>query len=591
MNRLFAEMVEQVVPKLNPHVMNGLACEYVPGAQNWLHNIIISASKSFPKSLTYDGCERCTPYEEYMESTRTRNSKRIYDIAESDLFLVRLKFSFEEADGKKEPLPDRYMYLPFVNQAGIFHLGGSMYHVTGVLSDKVISPGPNSIFVRLIRDRLKFRHIGHSVMVNNLRETFNVVWSGIYRKPDKERSAPTTTQAESSVAHYLFARLGFTETFRRYAGFTPKVGNYSADYIAPANTIVCRSSYYGTRSRPSTFIGVNYTPSSLYLEVPKDHWNAMTAALVSGFFYVLDHFPDRFDVERIDSQFLWSVLLGHIIFSGVYGEAKLYHSVREHFASLDDYLDEIIREKLKEINWFVNDFYDLIAKIMSDFPNLLLGNQIDVNSMYNKNIEILYYMLAEIAFKIFRMNYQLRKNEAKKPLTRQNVIEAFNKIVTSRSIFNIQKDKLITENVSYCGDHQYPKLTSRITDQESGASKGRRKPKRVVLSSSNHLHASMAEGGNVLFLPKSNPMPNTRLNPFVKIDLKTGSIIPDPRFKEILSDLQQMLTKTRGQGPGDLLNEELDALDGGDADEDEELDDDAAMVAEYENQDSDAEDE
>lgn len=545
MNRLFADMVERSIPKFNPHVMNGLACLYVPEAQRWLHDIIVSASKSFPPRLVYEGCERCTPLEEFTESTRIRSSKRVYDIAESDLFLVRLKFSFVETDGRKEPLPDRYIYLPFVNQAGIFHLGGSLWHISGVLSDKVISPGFNSIFVRLIRDRLKFRHVGHSVVIDERRDTLNVVWSGIYRKLPKERSVPLTTKAFSSVAHYLFARHGFTTTFQKYAGFTPVVKEYGPEYRAPKNVIVCRSSYFGTKSRPSTFVGYDYRASNLCIEIPRDRWNSTTAALVVGFFYVIDHFPDRFTASRIDSVFLWSVLLGHIIFPGAYGEDKLHENIRDHFASLDDYLDGIVQEKLKEIGWYVNDFYDLIARIMTDFPSLLLGNQIDINSMYSKSIEILYYMLADISFNIFRVNYRLRKNEAKKPLTRQNVIEAFNKILTPRSIFNIQKDQLITETVSYCGDHMYPKLTSRITDQESG-SRHRRKAKRVVLSRNNHLHSSMVEGGNVLFLSKSNPMPNTRLNPYVNIDIKTGTILPDPRFKETLDNLQKMLTDTRG---------------------------------------------
>jgi len=557
LNRLFAELVERHTPRYNPDVMNGLACLYVPLAQEWLDGIFRSAAKSFPKGLTYDGCERCTPYEEYAYATRLHGNKRTFDLAESDLFLLKLKFSFEDDEGHKEALPFRYMYMPFVNEADIFRISGTMYHVTGVLSDKVISPGMNSIFVRLIRDRLTFRHIGHSVMVGNRRETFNVVWSGIYRKPTKERSAPVTTQANSSIAHYLFARYGFTETFRKYAGFVPTVGHYSPGQTFSPNTIVCRSSYYGTHSKPNTFIQFKYQSSDLYLEIPEKHWNSATASLVAGFFYVVDHFPDRFVANRLDSTFLWSILLGNIIFSGVYSEAKLFESIDEHFKSLDDYLDIIVHDKLREIGWNVENFYDLIAKIMIDFPNLLLGGQINVNSMFNKTVEILYYMLAEIAFKIFKVNYQLRKSRSKKPLTIRSVTEAFNKIMTPRTIFRITKDKMIVETVSYCGDHKYFKLTSKITEQESGSSRYRRKSKRVTLNESNHIDASMVEGGNVLFLSKSNPMPNTRINPYVTIDRKTGTLLPNPEFTDVLANLQSMLTRTNNFNPEDLsLSEE-----------------------------------
>lgn len=544
MNRLLATLVEANTPRYNPDIVNGLACMYVPYAAQWLHEIFQSASKSFPKGLSYDGYSRCTPYEEYYEATKPRNNKRVFDMAESNIYLVKFKFSFEEEGGERKELPDRFMYLPYVEEAGILRLSGTMIHINAVLADKVVSPGTNSIFVRLIRDKLTFRHIGHSVMVGGSRETFNVVYSSIYRKPSKERSAPVTTGAQSSIAHYLFARYGFTETFRKYAGFVPVVGQYRSDQVFAPNTIICRSGYFGLHTRPSSFMGQHYTPSDLYLEIPQEHWNSATASLVAGFFYVVDHFPDRVKKERVDDTFLWSVLLGAIIFSGVYSEAKLFDNIREHFASLDDYLDVIIINKLKEIDWHVENFYDLIAKIMTDFPIVLLANQIDSNSMFNKNLEILYYMLAEIAFKIFKVNYQLRKAKAKKPLSHRTVSEAFNKIMTARSIFNLQKNKMISENVSYCGDHKYPKLTSKIVEQEAGSSKFRKKAKRQVLTENNHIHASMVEAGSASFLSKSNPMPNTKINPYVGFDPLTGTLISNPRFKDALEQLQAMLTKT-----------------------------------------------
>lgn len=544
MNRLFAELVNASTPKFNPYVLNGLACLYVPYAQEWLDGIFKSAAKSFPKGLTYDGMERCTPHEEFYEATKTRSNKRIFDLADSDLYLIKLKFSFEDETGKKEAIPDRFLYLPYVNEAGIFRISGSMYHITGVLSDRVISPGANNIFVRLIRDRLIFRHTGHSVMIDNRRETFNVVWSGIYRKNQKDRSYQTTTKAMSCVAHYLFAHYGFSETFKRYAGFVPKVGTYKPNQKFTPNTIVCKSSYFGTNSKPYTHIQSFYKPSDLYIEIPKKHWNSSTAALVSGFFYIVDHFPERFTETRLDDTFLWSVLLGHIIFSGTLSEARLYERIIDHFDSLDDYLDLIIKNKLKEIGWELENFYDLISKIMVEFPDLLLGGQIDVNSMFNKNIEILYYMLFDITSKIFKVIYYLRKPKTKKPLTINIIKEAFNKNMTPRTIFRVTKNKMIVESVSYCGDHKFPKLTSKITEQEAGSYRYKKKPKRIQLTENNHIHSSMIVCGNVLFLSKSNPMPNTRINPYIDIDLKTGTMKPKPEHLPILEKLQDMLTRT-----------------------------------------------
>ncbi len=575
MNRIFAAMVEQNIPKFNPDILNGLACHYVPLAQEWLDGVFRSASKSFPPGLTYEGCERCTPHEEYLEATKLRNGKRNFDLAESDLFLIRLKFNFQDENGVVEQVPDRYLYLPFVNEAGLFQISGTTYHVTGVLSDRVISPGISNVFVRLLRDRLRFFHVGHSVMIDNRRETFNVVWSGIYRKNPKDRSSLPTTRCYSAVAHYLFARHGFTETFNKYANFVPKVVEYSPEYVKTPGTVLCRSSYFGSKIKPSTYIGNIYSASNLCLEIPQEHWNQSTAALVSGFFYIIDHFPDRFTIDRLDSKFLWSVILGHVIFSGLSSEARLYERIHDHFLSLDDYLDILIKNKLKDIGWELEDFYDLIAMIMIKFPDLLHGGQIDVNSMYTKNIEILQYMLFDIASKIFKVIYYLRKPKTRKPLTLNIVKEAFNKNMTPRTIFKITKNAMIVEPVSYCGDNKFAKLTSKITEQEAGSSKFKKKPKRVQLSESNHINSSMIECGNVLFLSKSNPMPNSHLNPYVKVNLQTGAFIPNPELAPKLNELQNLLTRITGVDPDEvedgLLEEELkDLLETETTDEEEE---------------------
>ena len=108
MNRLFAELLNSNTVKMNPEVMNGLACKYMPYALTYLHRIFRTTAQEFPVGLTYDGYEVCTPEEEFKEDTRSRGSKkREFDTAKSDLFMVRFKFSFQGVE-----IPGRYMKLP-----------------------------------------------------------------------------------------------------------------------------------------------------------------------------------------------------------------------------------------------------------------------------------------------------------------------------------------------------------------------------------------------------------------------------------------------------------------------------------------------
>lgn len=534
MNDLFSRLMAENTPKVNREVMEGLAVIYMKSVEEYIDRVFTSASKSLPPGLEYVGYERCTPQEEYEEITKVKNNKRSFDLAKSDLYLVKFKFAFEGI-----PLPDRYIYLPFVSDAGIFNLGGTMYHITPVLSDKVISPGLDNVFVRLLRDKIIFRRCLHTVVIDGRIETSYVIWAHIYRKPRDNKKVPITTKAETCISHYLFAKYGFTEAFRKYTGTVPVIGedeinikNYPSD-----SWVICESS----GAPPRTFIGGFYKGSKIKLAIPRDKFTSDMKTLVSGFFYVVDHFPERFKPSYVDSTSLWMILLGHIVFSGLYGENKLYKSIEEHFMSLDDYVDNIIIDKLKETGRTISNFYDLLAMVSAEFNELILDSDSTALSMYGKNLEVLYYVLYDITSSIFKVNFRLSKLASKKPLQMKDVIETFNKNMKMGAIYGLTSGKIITETVSYSGDHMYFKITSKITEQESlpGATRG--KSKRLSVGEDKHLDVSMLEAGSVLFLSKSNPTPTNHINPFVNIDLSTGTILPNPELKDILDKTRTLL--------------------------------------------------
>lgn len=536
MDKVFSKYLQETTPKVNPEVMDGLACYYMKFAEEYLDTIFRSAE--IP-SVKYEGYQRCTHEEEYAETTKLRNNRKSFDLARSDLYLVKYMFSF-----KGTPLPDRYLYLPFVEDAGVLHLGGPKFHIKPVLSDKVISPGNDVIFVRLLKDKIHFKRIPHTFVVDGKRETSNVVWSQLYRKV-KDNKVPATTKAETTVAHYLFAKHGFNLTFQKYCGFTPIIGTneINSDTIDTNQYHIVSSS----QVMPKTFI-VNdiYRPTELKLAIPKDKWNNLTKALVLGFFYIVDNFPSRINTTNYNSEGLYRILLGHIVFSGLYGENKLYTSVNEHFTSLDEYLDEISKEKLKERGYYVDDFYTLLALLLRDFNNLILECEDTNLSMYGKNLEILYYVFFEITSSIFKVSFKLNKLANKREVTDRDVKETFNRYFKTGKIFGLSNGKIITETVSYSGDHKYPKITSSITEQESqpGATRGR--SKRLVVSQDQHIDISMVEAGSILFLSKSDPTPANHVNPFINIDLKSGTVIPNPKFDYIREKTRNTLKGRKG---------------------------------------------
>ena len=91
MNRLFAQMCEENFPRTNPLVMNGLAEYYInrpassfstaSKAEVYLDKVASSAFNGLIPGLVYHGIERCTPEEEYIVTTRSKNNRRTYDLA------------------------------------------------------------------------------------------------------------------------------------------------------------------------------------------------------------------------------------------------------------------------------------------------------------------------------------------------------------------------------------------------------------------------------------------------------------------------------------------------------------------------------
>lgn len=541
MNELMVRLMRQHVPPMNPDVMNGLATKHMEQVEEYNHRVNTGLNKALGEhELEYTGFKRCTPEEEYFEATKVRNNKRTYDLAKTDIYLIKTQYNF-----RGEPIPDRFVYLPFVRDAGVMYISGSMYHMSPVLSDPVISPEAHSIFVRLLSSKVKFFRVYHTMMVNGQRKTTQICWAPIYRKPQEKRKIVATTKANSTAAHYLFAKFGFEETFRRYAGHIPVVGEGEInERTHPRDKwMVCESSATYTHLKPTTFVGEYYTPTKLQLAIPIDKWTPEMSSLVEGFFYVVDHFPDQLKAEYLSHNNLWVILLGHILFSGNYSASKLYSSIMEHFNSLDNCVDPIIIEKLHADNYKVDNFYDLMAMIMGNWNELVTKRGRSRYSMYGKTLETLYYALYPITSSMFTTIFKLNKFAQKKRPEKKDIIELFNRNFRVRAVFDLAAGSIVTESVSYSGDHKYFKLTSRLASQENWTGKGRGSKTRTVIGPEHHVDASQIECGNLLFLSKSSPSPMSKLNPWAMINDSNSTLIRNPKLIDVLDRTQVLLEK------------------------------------------------
>jgi hypothetical protein len=531
------EHLDNCTPELNPDLANGLCVLHLKQVEEYIDSVFESAAVGFPKGMTYNGCRRCTPLEEYREMTRKKSNKCVFDVARSDVYLMEYKFSY-----KGEPLKSKYLSLPFVSMAGTIYLGGSRFVISPVLSDKVISIGNTGIFLRLLKAKLTVNRVAQHYSCNGLPESVQVVWSEIYNKKPTPGAAKPTVKAQCTLAHYLFCKYGVTETFKKYANCDIVVGDLdiTTENYPESEWVICQSK----QMKPKGFVNkVFYVPSELKVAIRIEQYTPMVKNLIGGLFYCADLFPDRLkpNLEYLNSQRLWMILLGHLIWSGNVSESKLISDIEDHIASLDEYLDTGTAIKLIEIGYPCNDIYHLFATVIDKMNDWLLTSDDRVNTVYDKELSIIYYICKEITESINKLYFKLKAAQ-KKPLDVKKIENIMNLNLRTGAIFKITREHGEVTTTSTSGDNMALKITNLLVPQ-SGSSRVKSKKDRVAISDpAKRLHASLAEVCAAWALPKSEPSGRSRLNLTVKIS-STGLVLRNPKFVDLINSVQAKLKR------------------------------------------------
>jgi hypothetical protein len=535
MDQFLVEKIKEDTPKINPMIANGLATEHMKYVENYINDVFIAAAADFPKGLVYEGCQRCTPQEEFDFVTSKKNNRRTFDIAKSDIYLMKYLFSY---NGVR--IQPRYIYLPYVSDAGFINLGGSRFVISPVLSDKVISLGTSNVFIRLLRDKLTFERTPHNVVIDGKRELIQVVWSLIYHKPANMIKTKATVKANCSLIHYLFCKYGFTQTFQKYGKCNPVVGldDINKNNYPEEDWIIIES----TTIKPRGNYDLPYQPTQIKLAIKRSEFTQSVKNMVAGFYYILDHFPQRFIPSYLDNTNLWRVLMGHIVFNGNIGEGKLLNDINEHFDSLDEYIDSIVSGKLKDIGYNCKDIYDLFSVVINNFSDWLFRAKDTINSMYDKELNILYFVLMPITSAIFKLHFKLKKAASKKILKESDIINHMSNNLKPGVIFGITSQHNGVSTVSYSGDNKFFEITSMLVPQKTSNRSGAQNDRAAINDPARRLHVSVAEIGAYLSFTKSDPSGRSQINPHVHLDEKS-TIIRDPEKLELLDRTQALIKR------------------------------------------------
>ena len=536
MDPVLAAALDSDVPKINPILGNGLATTHLKYCEEYIDSVFYSASKGFPPGLLYTGCQRCTPAEEFAIISKKKGPRRTIDVAKSNIYLMKYFFSY-----KGVPIEPRYMFLPYVDDASFINLGGSRFNISPILSDRVISVGVSDIFVRLLRDRLTFKRNVHSFMLGGKREIIQVVYSEIYHRSTRTDKLQPTVKANSTLMHYLLCKYGFTDTFLKFGKCNPIIGGgeINTNSYPEDEWVICSSNQIKPKGYGRNF----YEPSNLRLAVHKDEMTNVVKNMIGGFFYIVDHFPNRIlpSHEYLDSKRLWMVLLGHIIFTGSLSEGKLYDDINDHIVSLDEYIDNLIIHNLKEIGVSIENFYQLFAIIIEYFNDWLLGSADSVASMYNKELSIVYYVLYQITSSIFKLYFRL-KAASKKELTIKEIVSNMNMTIKTGLIFSITKGHGEVSTVGSSGDNKAFKITSMLVAQSDSNRLTSKQGRANINDPAKRLDVSVAEVGNSHAITKSDPSGRSKLS--LMLDIGPGGVlVRNPKFIKMLDDIQHIIQR------------------------------------------------
>ena len=519
-------------PKFNKEMVEGLCYHRLKNVISYVDNYIkYSCTHKTNTKLRYLGYRQLSPKDE-IKLLINKNNKAIFDIAENDIFPIELIFQYGDEINNRY----YYLYLPYASKGNLIKLSGTNLLVSPVLADKVISIGEHIVFINIMTAKYNFERIIYTIKINDVFKRTPIIVTRLYRNQSKKLA--NTTEAVPTVMHYLLAQFGYSKTCEIMLGFVPKAV-YTDKCITKDKVTIC-----STGNKPKGYIKdkFNYATTNIKFQIDTKDFTEDVSYLLGNILYLIDNFPEAVTIDQLDNTFLWKNMLGEIIHSGNHQIAYIMEKINAHFKDINSSFDSVTYQKLLDIDINANNLIELMVIIFKNFNTWILSA--DVKTIYNnKAYECELYVLSKITSAITRAVLDISKEELRlesKMLESKTVDKILNMYLRPKIIFSLKKEILYVSSVNYSGDHLYPKNTSIITEQQSD-------PISAITATTNiserkKITASMITTGCILGLPKKNPVPVIRLNPFVTTNKSDGTVLPHPVYNDIIEKTNMLFS-------------------------------------------------
>jgi len=450
--------------------IHGTAMDVFRNMPNFLDQKFKSAMKMLDPEiqLTYEGYRKLTPKEEYA-ANMSPGTKTSIDLAVSTLYMVEYIFKYEGQTIRKPLL------LPYGERGNIIRISNTPYTVAPVLSDRVITPSENGIFIKLHISKINMYSVSRNISKNNQKIPMSIVYS-----TDIARVSVTTDKIGKPVppiALYLFAKFGIKETFNKYLGIKEEDIIITTEVDEQITTDY--NVYASTNDRPRSHRDTTYEGHHVKVCIHKSIRDTpLLENLISSLLYSLDMLPELGeDVVEVmqdieEEKHFWLLLLGRLTYKDAYSQARIIGDMRSHLIILNGYLDQNAKDLLAEVDIHLDDFFDLLAAVLDNYNKWVINSKEYNSKLENRYIDIEYYISYDIIYSFNKvlLNLNRRKSKTMDQLRYKEVVKIFSEF-SSKKIYSLVKSAatnltlMVASDIS--SDMIYIKSTANLEDRWS----------------------------------------------------------------------------------------------------------------------------
>lgn len=590
MNNVMRRMMDDVVPKFNKNVVDGPVENIFRTIPEYIDSIFQSSIKSLHQSidLKYLGYRFVSPEEEFTSNYATTGNDTSFDLAHSDVYPVKFIFSYRGEEFERELL------LPYARRGNLLQISGTNYIVAPVLTDTIITADNDQLFARLLKDKITFKSFTRNFIRNKENKSGPIIWAEIMKNNPKsgELGKPLC-----GISLYLFAKYGVKEVINRY--FRDDLKKRQNRDLQPDDIIFTNKEIPELRETHNVFESTKLLPqkckslTTYYIGhnakfyIKKDIQETdFIQNCIYGVLNGLDNLPHEADelIEHVEKGelekelFKWKIIIATISSKGNYTVTRRSEDVTEHFYSIDNYIDSLISSKFKEINYDVENFFDLIYLILTIYNEMILSAKEYSSDIRNNYLDVNYYICYDLIIGFNKVILDINKGNQKikaskgttgniqdlfvKELKKAQIEKIFQNHLKTKTIFSIIKSKAPRFNITPAvttGCSMYWKCTSIQEHQSRGKGVARPTKARFPLS----MQISRAFDtiiGTIFMLPKNCPSAKVRANVYMKYNENTGRIIIDEKDKFILETVDLSLKGKEDEENLEYDDENIDII-------------------------------